>query len=68
VQNRVFEPFYTTKGMNGTGLGLWISQGIVQRHCGRLLVRSSTGPDCHGTVFTLFLPVAEESAVKDQAV
>ena len=66
VQQRVFEPFYTTKGMNGTGLGLWISEGIVQRHCGRMEVRSSTQPECHGTVFTLFLPVAEESSGKDQ--
>ena len=66
VQRRVFEPFYTTKGMSGTGLGLWISEGIVQRHCGRLRIRSSTRTDCHGTVFSLFLPIAEESAVKDK--
>jgi signal transduction histidine kinase len=66
VRKRVFEPFYTTKGLNGTGLGLWISEGIVQRHCGRLRVRSSMQQDCHGTVFTLFLPVAEEAATKEE--
>jgi PAS domain S-box-containing protein len=53
---RLFEPFYTTKDLNGTGLGLWISEGIVQRHRGRLSVRSSQHPTRHGTVFTLFLP------------
>jgi PAS domain S-box-containing protein len=57
VLARVFEPFYTTKDLNGTGLGLWISEGIVQRHHGHLLVRSSTHPVHHGTVFTLFLPL-----------
>ena len=53
---KVFEPFYTTKGQGGTGLGLWISQEIVQRHQGTLKVRSSQRPGQSGTVFTLFLP------------
>jgi signal transduction histidine kinase len=53
---RVFEPFYTTKGINGTGLGLWISLGIVQKHHGRLQVRSRTEENRSGTVFSLFLP------------
>ena len=59
VLRRVFEPFYTTKDLNGTGLGLWISAGIVERHQGRLTVRSSVDPVRHGTVFTLFLPREE---------
>jgi PAS domain S-box-containing protein len=54
---RIFEPFFTTKDLNGTGLGLWISMEIVERHQGRLRVRSSDAQDHHGTVFTLFLPV-----------
>lgn len=53
---RVFEPFYTTKGMNGNGLGLWISQGIVERHQGQLRVRSAQDERGHGTVFAIFLP------------
>ena len=56
VQKRVFEAFYTTKGINGTGLGLWISHGIVEKHHGMLHIRSSVKPDASGTVFELFLP------------
>ena len=65
VQRRLFQPFYTTKGLNGTGLGLWISEGIVRRHQGRMEVRSSQDPVHHGTVFTLFLP-GEERAAQDR--
>jgi signal transduction histidine kinase len=50
---RIFEPFYSTKDIGGTGLGLWISHDIIERH---LRVRSSVGPSRRGTVFTFFLP------------
>jgi PAS domain S-box-containing protein len=59
VLARLFEPFYTTKALNGTGLGLWISEGIVKRHQGRLSVRSTQHPVHHGTIFSLFLPCEE---------
>jgi len=59
VKSRLFEPFYTTKDLNGTGLGLWISSGIVNRHQGRLTYRSTDDPIRHGTIFSLFLPWAE---------
>ena len=54
----LFEAFYTTKGQGGTGLGLWVSKEIVDRHGGRLHVRSSQGHGTSGTVFQLFLPHA----------
>ncbi len=62
VRARLFEPFYTTKDLNGTGLGLWISSGIVARHHGRLTYRTSEHPMYHGTVFSLFIPRAEAGA------
>lgn len=56
TMSRIFEPFFTTKGPKGTGLGLWISREIVDRHRGSLKVRSRQGEQGSGTVFTLFLP------------
>jgi len=56
TRKRVYEPFFTTKDLNGTGLGLWISAEIVNRHRGKLRVKSSEGPR-RGTVFSLFLPL-----------
>jgi len=53
---KLFNPFFTTKGVTGTGLGLWVSKEIVDRHRGRLRVRSSQSPEHRGTVFSLFLP------------
>jgi PAS domain S-box-containing protein len=56
--SRIFEPFFTTKDSKGTGLGLWVSQGIVQKHGGTLRVRSHVRGANHGTCFTVFLPFA----------
>lgn len=67
VRQRVFEPFYTTKGMQGTGLGLAVSYGIIERHEGLISVESKVG---HGTTFIIDLPVAEaepEAAVTASA-
>jgi PAS domain S-box-containing protein len=58
ILKKIFEPFFTTKGQSGTGLGLWISQEIVERHQGALNVRSSQRDGKSGTVFTMFLPFA----------
>jgi len=52
----IFEPFVTTKGEKGTGLGLWIVKGIVHNHEGRISVRSRPGK---GTVFQIDLPVTK---------
>ncbi len=57
VRQRCLEPFFTTKGRHGTGLGLSMVFGIVQRHGGALHIDSE--PD-HGTVFTLRFPTASD--------
>jgi two-component system NtrC family sensor kinase len=56
VRRRVGEPFFTTKGEKGTGIGLWLAQSILQRHGGHLQLWSNTSKHRHGTVFTAFLP------------
>jgi PAS domain S-box-containing protein len=53
---QIFEPFYTTKKDTGTGLGLWVSRGIVQKHGGRIRVRSRADGRSTGTAFSIFLP------------
>jgi PAS domain S-box-containing protein len=62
---RIFEPFYTTKGIHGTGLGLWISQGIVEKHHGALRARSCDYAGHSGTVFSLFLPLEPGIEISD---
>lgn len=57
---QIFEPFYTTKKDTGTGLGLWISRGIVEKHGGSIRVRSRTTGAATGTAFSIFLPVQPE--------
>ena len=52
----MFEPFVTTKGERGTGLGLWIVKGIIENHGGKLRVRSRID---HGTVFSIELPAVQ---------
>jgi PAS domain S-box-containing protein len=52
----IFEPFFTTKKETGTGLGLWLAYGIVQKHSGWIRVMSRTSPGSSGTVFAVFLP------------
>ena len=56
VRERLGEPFFTTKGQRGTGLGLWVTRRIVSRYGGELQLRSSVTPERHGTVFSMFLP------------
>ncbi|CDM65802.1 PAS domain S-box [Pyrinomonas methylaliphatogenes] len=58
---RIFEPFYTTKGVHGTGLGLFVSYGIIERHRGLIEVESEVG---RGTTFTIKLPATCATAPK----
>jgi signal transduction histidine kinase len=64
IRKRIFEPFYTTKELKGSGLGLWIAAGIISKHGGRISMRSSTKAGCSGTCFSIYLPV---SPVADSA-
>jgi signal transduction histidine kinase len=52
----IFEPFFTTKAERGTGLGLALSKKIIERHGGRIWVRSSVQPGKSGTTFRISLP------------
>lgn len=61
VRNHLGEPFFTTKGQSGTGLGLWVTQSILRNYGGHLRLRSSVSPSRHGTVFSLFLPLSSGS-------
>jgi PAS domain S-box-containing protein len=68
-RSRIFEPFFTTKRDAGTGLGLWLANEIVQKHGGRLRVRSRTAGSPTGTIFQAFLPAgpSEVPAVPDSS-
>jgi signal transduction histidine kinase len=61
---QIFEPFYTTKRDTGTGLGLWVSRGIIEKHGGSIRVRSRSDGQSEkkttGTVFSIFLPQQQE--------
>jgi PAS domain S-box-containing protein len=62
--SRLFHPFVTTKGEAGTGLGLWVSKGILDKHNARVSVRSK--PAC-GTVFRIFFPVVAAAVPSESA-
>ncbi len=55
IRQRIFEPFYTTKGAKGYGMGLAVTYGIVGRHGGSVQVASQAN---HGSTFTIKLPLA----------
>jgi signal transduction histidine kinase len=62
IKGRLFEPFVSTKGNKGTGLGLWISSEIIKKHGGSIQVKSSALSPDTGTVFSVFLPLQPQLA------
>jgi PAS domain S-box-containing protein len=68
---RLFEPFFTTKSIKGTGLGLWISKGIIQKYEGRIRFRSLRLNGRNTTCFSVYLPdarslqIAENTKVRE---
>jgi signal transduction histidine kinase len=54
---KIFEPFVTTKGETGTGLGLWVTEEIVKKNGWKMQVRSSGEPGRSGTTFSLCMPL-----------
>jgi two-component system, NtrC family, sensor kinase len=72
IRDRILEPFFTTKELRGTGLGLWLAKSIIVKHGGTLTFRSSCTPGHSGTCFRVFLPQEQpaqeqpESSSKEQ--
>ena len=57
---KLFEPFFSTKSTKGTGLGLWISRGIIQKYDGRISFRSLRNGNGCATCFRVFLPTSSK--------
>ena len=57
-RKKIFQPFFTTKEDKGTGLGLWVSSGLLRKQGGSIRVHSSVLPGHSGTSFAVFLPAA----------
>ncbi len=66
-RQHIFEPFFTTKGTVGTGLGLWVSKQIIDKHGGTIRMRSSIEGSRRGTVFSVVLPVGLAVAIRGQS-
>ncbi len=66
-RQHIFEPFFTTKGTVGTGLGLWVSKQIIEKHGGTIRMRSTSNGVRRGTVFSIVLPVEPAAAARSQS-
>lgn len=56
ASQKIFQPFFTTKGDQGTGLGLWVSMGIVQKHGGSIRIDNNNDGNLHGANVRVYLP------------
>lgn len=68
IKSRLFEPFVSSKGDTGTGLGLWVSSEIIRKHGGTIRFKSSSSPPSKGTVFSIFLPAEAQFREHDSTV
>ena len=68
VKARIFEPYFTTKGDHGTGLGLAVSLSIVNRHGGEIALSSTTSGADRGTTFDVVLPRADVRAPSKEEI
>lgn len=69
TRQHLFEPFFTTKGAVGTGLGLWVSKQIIDKHGGTIRLRSSNDGKRRGTVVSVVLPTEPvPNDVREQAI
>jgi signal transduction histidine kinase len=65
---RIFEPFITTKGETGTGLGLWVTAEIARKNGWRIRVRSCTDASRSGTTFSILIPLVNQAAQPELAL
>ena len=61
----IFDAFFTTKDLKGSGIGLWLTSEIIAKHNGRMRVRSRTSGPYRGTIFDVFLP-DHQLAIKEE--
>lgn len=66
VEKKLFQPFMTTKGERGTGLGLWVSLGIVQKHGGTVRISNAMDGDLRGAVVRVYLPERSSQTKPDE--
>jgi signal transduction histidine kinase len=67
-QRNLFQPFFTTKADVGTGLGLWITRGIVDKHGGLMLLKSRTKAGMSGTACSIFIPCDKKPGVEARSL
>ncbi len=66
LRSRIFDPFFSTKGNIGTGLGLWVTKQIVEKHGGSIRMRSRCNAKESGTIFSVTLPAQSKLGVQSR--